>query len=139
MGEILAFFKQQRKEVDKMVRSLFMIFFLLLLFLVLILMAFSAGWLQLVVNTREIQHDIKNVGNGIIPGQENHAIPDNATFENRLFRIEYHVIKAGETLFDLENSYGTHWKVIKKVNNVTDPIRLEAGKVLKIPVRIATS
>jgi len=128
-----------RQEVHKMVKNLFYIGLLLLLFFLMLLMMLTAGWLKIVVDGSEIINDIKNVGNGIISNEENQQKPEDSIQENRLFRVEYHTIKPGENLFDLENQYGTNWKVIQKVNNIENPLRLQTGTILQVPVRVADS
>ena len=44
------------------------------------------------------------------------------------------LIKANESLLDLQQAYGVHWKVIKRINNIGSVQNIEAGKMILIPV-----
>lgn len=112
--------------------------FVLLLFILLMLML-SAGWIQILVNGQEISSDINSVGKGIVAKSQS-ALEQKINFnENRLFKFESHVVSPGETLFDLERSYGTNWKVIQRVNKIEDPLRLKVGTIIWVPVKIVDS
>ncbi len=58
---------------------------------------------------------------------------------NPTFDLIKHPIEPGETLFDLENKYGTNWKVIQKLNKSEDPIRIQSGKIIHVLIRIVDS
>ena len=122
-----------------MVKSILRFGFLLLIILIFFMMMLSAGWIQIVVDKSEISSDIKNVGNGIAPRQETEFELNNDFIENRLFKLESHIVNPGETIFDLERSYGTNWKVIQRINKIDDPYRLTVGTIIWVPVRIADS
>lgn len=139
MSDLLLLPGQIRQEVTKMVKSIFRLGFLLLLLLVLFMMMLSAGWIKIIVNGPEISSDIKSVRNGIVPQPPSNLEQNNDSIENRLFKFESHVVSSGETLFDLERSYGTNWKVIQRINSIEDPLRLKVGTIIRVPVRIADS
>lgn len=139
MSDLLLLPGQIRQEVTKMVRSILRLGFLLLLLLILFMMMLSAGWIKIIVNGPEISSDIKNVGKGVVPQQRSELEPKNNLNENRLFKLESHVVSPGETLFDLEKSYGTNWKVIQRINKIENPLRLKVGTIIWIPVRIIDS
>lgn len=128
-----------QQEVQRMVKNLFFIGFLLLLFFLVILMMLTAGWLRIIVDGSEVIKDIRNVGNGIISKEDIQQKPENRNWDNQMFSVKSHKVKPGETLLDLENQYGTNWKVIKRVNKIENPFRLKTGAILQVPVRIADS
>ncbi len=136
MSDLLLLPGQVRQEVTKMVRSIFRFGFFFLLLLILFMLMLSAGWIRIVVDGEEISSDIKNVGKGIAPRQRTEVELKNDFTENRLFTFESHIVKPGETLFDLERSYGTSWKVIQRINKIEDPLHLTAGTIIRVPVRI---
>jgi hypothetical protein len=136
MSDLLLLPGQIRQEVTKMVRSILRFGFLLLLLLIFFMMMLSAGWIQIIVNGQEITSDIKSVGKGIVTKEQSKLEPKSDFNENRLFKFESHVVSPGENLFDLERSYGTNWKVIKRINKIEDPLRLKIGTIIRVPVRI---
>lgn len=139
ISDLLLLPGQIRQEVTKMLKSILRFGFLLIIILVLFMMMLSAGWIQIVVNGREISDDIKNVGNEIVPRQRSEMEMRNDFIENRSFKLESHIVNPGESLFDLERSYGTNWKVIQRINKIEDPYRLTVGTIIWVPVRIADS
>jgi len=128
-----------KQEVHKMVKNLFYIGLLLLLFFLMFMMMLSAGWIKIIVDAGEIKNDIKNVGSEIMSNEEIQQLPPTNIRENRLFRVEYHTVKPGESLFHLEKQYGTSWKVIQKTNKIENPHLLKTGIILRVPVRIIDS
>ncbi len=52
------------------------------------------------------------------------------------YRIVFHVVKDGETLSELSQEYGVHWRVIQKINHINDEQRLSVGQMLKIPSKV---
>lgn len=139
MSDLLLLPGQIRQEVTKMVRSVLRIGFWLLLMLLLIFMMLSAGWIKIIFNVTEVFSDIKKVGKENVSQPPMELEPKNSLDENQLFKVEYHVVSPGETLFDLERSYRTNWKVIQRINKIEDPLRLRAGTIIRVPVRIADS
>lgn len=139
MSDLLLLPGQIRQEVTKMFKSIVRFGFLLLLLFVVFVMMLSAGWLKIIVNGPEISSDIRNIGNGLPPQQKSVYENRKSFDENRLFKFVPHVVSPGETLFDLERSYGTNWKVIQRVNKIDDPFRLTVGAIIRIPVRIVDS
>lgn len=137
MKEVLAIYEKFKKEVRNMIRSFFLILFIFLLGLIMIMMAFSAGWIKIVVNGDEIKSDIQNVGKNVgTKDEQQQLFPENSVTLNRSYQLIKHVLMPGETLYDLEKEYGTNWKVIQKVNQISNPNRLRAGMIILIPVKV---
>ncbi len=136
ISDLLLLPGQIRQEVTKMVKSILRFGFLFLIILILFMMMLAAGWIQIVVDKSEISSDIKNVGNGIMPRLQSEIEMKNDFIENRLFKLKSHIVNPGESLFDLQRSYGTNWKVIQRINKIEDPYRLTVGTIIWIPVRI---
>ncbi len=44
-----------------------------------------------------------------------------------------YVVKAGDTLFNISQSYNVRWDSIAQINNLSEPYLLHAGQSLKIP------
>jgi len=139
MSDLLLLPGQIRLEVTKMVKSIFRFGIFVLLLLILFMLMLSAGWIQIVVNGQEISSDINSVGKGIVTKPPSGLEQKINLNENRSFKFESHVVSPGETLFDLERSYGTNWKVIQRINKIEDPLRLKVGTIITVPVRIADS
>lgn len=139
ISDLLLLPGQIRQEVTKMLKSILRFSFLLLLLFILFMLMLSAGWIQIMVNGSKISDDIKNVGNGIASRQQTEFEMNNSTEANRLFKFVSHVVSPGETLFDLEKSYGANWKVIQRINKIEDPFRLKTGTIIRVPIRIADS
>ena len=53
--------------------------------------------------------------------------------KNSFNAIVVHVVTQGETLSELSEIYGVNCKVLKKVNNLSDTMKLEVGQKIKIP------
>ncbi|OQX85103.1 hypothetical protein B6D60_08415 [candidate division KSB1 bacterium 4484_87] len=110
--------------------------------LVILIFAFSSGWLKIqcdpVKMRADIQQRIQEIKEAI--SAENQ---EDQNFESiqvlQRYRVGYdlleHRIRAGERLIDLERIYGTSWRVIQKINNISDPRRLMAGQVILVPVK----
>ena len=139
ISDLLLLPGQIRQEVTRMVKSIVRFGFFLIIILILFMMMFSAGWIKIVVNSREISDDIKNVENEIVPRQPSEIEIRKDFVENRLFKFESHIVNPGETLFDLERSYGTNWKVIQRINKIENPYRLTVGTIIWVPIRIVES
>lgn len=139
MSDLLLLPGQIRLEVTKMFRSIVRFSLLLLLLLILFMLMLSAGWIQIQIKASEISSDFRKLGNGNGSRQVTESQLKHDLIENRLFKFESHIVKPGETLFDLERSYGTNWKVIQRINKIEDPLHLTAGTIVRVPVRIAES
>lgn len=103
------------------------------------LMMLTAGWLKIIIDGSEVSSDLRRFKEGIISKQQIKPEHENLNWDNRLFRVEYHTVKPGETLIDLEDYYGTNWRVIKRVNKIESPFNLKSGTILIVPIRIADS
>ena len=110
--------------------------------LVILIFAFSSGWLEIQCNPvkmrADIQQRIQELKEAISAGNQ-----EDQNFESiqviQRYRAGYdlleHTIREGERLIDLERMYGTSWRVIQKINNISDPHRLMAGQIILIPVK----
>jgi nucleoid-associated protein YgaU len=52
------------------------------------------------------------------------------------FKIVNHVVDEGETLEELSQRYGVHWRVIQRVNHLIDGNKLFTGQRLRIPSKM---
>lgn len=52
------------------------------------------------------------------------------------FKIVNHVVDDGETLDELSQRYGVHWRVIQKVNHLSNEHKLFIGQKLRIPSKM---
>jgi len=52
------------------------------------------------------------------------------------FKIVNHVVDEGETLVELSQRYGVHWRVIQRVNHLGDEHKLLVGQRLRIPSKM---
>ncbi|MDZ7331412.1 MAG: LysM peptidoglycan-binding domain-containing protein [candidate division KSB1 bacterium] len=139
MSDLLLLPGQIRQEVTKMFRSVIRFSFLMLLLLIMFMLMLSAGWIQIVCNPSRINETMKGIKNGIQQPTAPNEQPNNEGVEQRSYRLEPHIVNPGETLFDLERKYQVNWKVLERINKVTDPLRLPVGTIIWIPVRVAES
>ncbi|HEX9975585.1 MAG TPA: LysM domain-containing protein, partial [bacterium] len=51
------------------------------------------------------------------------------------YKIVYHIVNEGESLSVLSQKYNIHWRVIQKVNRISDEQPMYVGQALKIPTR----
>lgn len=58
------------------------------------------------------------------------------TEESPLYKIVTHIVADGETLIELGERYGVHWRVIQKVNHIPDEQMMYVGQILKIPSKV---
>lgn len=68
-------------------------------------------------------------------GQGTPAAPQNPT--TRAERMRVHVVRAGDSLQSIAYAhYGdpTHWRTIARENNIDDPLNLERGAELSVPL-----
>ena len=61
---------------------------------------------------------------------------DQHSQEKPRFQIVNHVVDQGETLMELSQRYGVHWRVIQRVNHLGDGHKLFAGQRLRIPSKM---
>lgn len=139
VNDMLALYEKIMKGVKSMIRTAFLFFLVILMGSIIIVLAFTEGWVKIVVTPSRPQNGIEQPKpeNGL---EQRDANPIEDQFmENQLFSIIKHVIEPGETLFDLENLYGTNWRVIQRLNKIKDPIHLQPGTIIRVPIRIADS
>lgn len=139
MSDLLLLPGQIRQEVTKMFRSVLRFSFLLLLLMIMFMLMLSAGWIQIVCNVPKISSTMKGIGNGIQQPTTPIDRPNNEGIEPRSYRLEPHIVNPGETLFDLERKYRVNWKVLGRINKISDPLRLNVGTIIWIPIRVADS
>ncbi len=128
-----------RQEVTKMFRSVIRFSFLMLLLMIMFMLMLSAGWVQIVCDVPKISSTMKGIKNGIQKPSVPIDRPENEGVEQRSYRLEPHIVNPGETLFDLERKYQVNWKVLERINKVSDPLRLPVGTIIWVPIRVADS
>jgi hypothetical protein len=138
MNDMLFLYDTVTKGVKKTVRNFFLLFLVILFGAVILVIAFSQGWIQVVVNPNGHNETFENLREYNFEDRNDESILKHFQM-NRLFDIVRHSIEPGETLIDLEKRYGTSWKVIQKLNRISDPIRLNPGEMIWVPVKIIDS
>lgn len=121
------------KEVIGMLR----ISFLLLIFFIF---AIARGWLT--CDAERVKKDLKNGVKGAMAAISSRNLThtqwnekEESRNENRKnYYIIRHQVREGETLLDLQAEYGTHWKVIQKVNGIKNPNYLRTGEIIRVPI-----
>lgn len=135
MSEIIALCENLTKGVKRMIRNFFLLFVVFVLVIIIVVIAFHEGWITIVINPHRNNYENGNSGvyneESVIYDQR----MDEIFWDNELFDLLNHIVKPGETLFELENKYGTSWKVIRKLNHIENPLHLPAGNVIRVPVR----
>jgi len=134
MSEIVELYENIIKGVRRMIRNLFLLFLVFVLFIIIVVMAFHEGWVKIVIDPDGSKG---NEGSNTFYYERNEDDIEYYFKTNPEFDLVRHIVEPGETLFDLENKYGTNWKVIQKVNKIADPIQLKIGTVVRVPVRLA--
>ena len=61
---------------------------------------------------------------------------DQQREENSHFKIINHIVDKDETLEQLSQRYGVHWRVIQRVNHLSDKHKLLVGQRLRIPSKM---
>ncbi len=139
VNDVLTLYDNITKGVRKMIRTFFLVSLLILLGSIIIVLAFSQGWIKILIMPQGNAKEIEGTNSDNNLEQRNDNSIDDYFQDNPLFNIIKHEVEPGETLFDLENLYGTSWQVLKKLNKIKDPIRLQPGLIVRVPIRIADS
>jgi len=119
--------------------NFFLLFLVIVMGIIVLVVAFSQGWIQIVINSENLKNDRIESKSGIIYNERLAKPLENPRVLSPTFRLIDYRVESGETLFDLENRFGTSWKVIQKINTIEDPIHLKPGAVIRIPVRVVES
>jgi hypothetical protein len=120
-------------------RTFEMVYLVIVMGIIVLVVAFSQGWIQIVINSENLKNDRIESKSGIIYNERLAKPLENPRVLSPTFRLIEHRVESGETLFDLENRFRTNWKVIQKNNKIEDPIHLKPGAVIRIPVRVVES
>jgi hypothetical protein len=122
-----------------MIRT-FVLFSLVILFgSIIIVLAFTEGWIKIVVTPNGNGQRIERIEPENYWDQPKEKSIDEYFLRNPSFDLIKHTIEPGETLIDLEKKYGTSWKVIQRLNNIEDPLRVQPGKIIHVPIRTVNS
>lgn len=119
--------------------NFFLLFLVIIMAIIVLVVAFSQGWIQIVINSEYFKNDRMESKSGIIYNVRLEESQENPRVLSPTFQLIDYKVESGETLFDLENRFGTNWKVIQKVNKIEDPLHLKPGTVIRIPVRVVES
>lgn len=139
ISDMVVLYDNITKGVRKMIRNFILSFLVVLLGSIIIIFAFTEGWIRIVVTPNGNGEGIdRNEPENFFDQQNDESIYEYF-MRNPSFGLVKHPIEPGETLIDLEKKYGTSWKVIQRLNKIDDPIRLQPGKIIQIPIRIADS
>ena len=122
------------KGVIGVIRLSFLIF-------IVFIFALASGWIKIECVPDKIRADLKKGINNVkimISGLQTDdgqwQQEDNQ--QQKKYIIIQHQLQEGETLLDLQAKYGTDWRVIQKVNHITNENQLIAGQILEVPIRI---
>ncbi|HEX9972651.1 MAG TPA: LysM peptidoglycan-binding domain-containing protein [bacterium] len=134
MSDMLVLYDNVARGAKKTIRNFFLVSLVIVFGIIILVIAFSQGWITVVVNP--IGHDkpFEYEQENYFDQRNDESIPEYFQ-KNRLFDIVRHSVEPGETLIDLEKQYGTNWKVIQKLNRINDPIRLNPGEMIWVPVK----
>lgn len=139
VSDMLVLYENITKGVRKMIRNFFLFFLVILFGSIIAVIAFKDGWITIVVTPNGNGSAIEKTEPEDFYDQRNDESIDEQFMRNPTFNLIKHPIEPGETLFDLEKKYGTSWKVIQKLNKIDDPIRIQPGKIIQVPIRIVDS
>lgn len=89
----------------------------------------AAGLFEVILD--KIQSGANNNYQATFPARH-----DQVRERNPHFKIVEHVVDRGETLNELAQRYGVHWRVIQRVNHLADGRDLFVGQRLKIPSKM---
>jgi spore germination protein len=56
------------------------------------------------------------------------------SFERQAVNLQIHVVKRGESLYNISQAYGVPWNSVAQANELSDPSRLVVGQALVIPI-----
>ena len=113
---------------------------ILILSFLILLMSFASGWIKIHCDGNQMINSfngIKKQSNGTYEKQE-----DKDGYElmyeylNSGYTLVKHILREGETLFELQQLYGTDWRIIQKVNNINDARYLRSGQIIFVPVKV---
>lgn len=135
MNDFIAVLERIIKGVKKMIRYIILLFLAFVMLIVLLLFGILNRVVKIDLTPRNDTMPARELERGpYYLEQLEEPIPP-VKMDDRYFDWVKHPVERGETLFDLEKKYGTNWKVIGRVNRIEDPLRLDAGHIVYIPVR----
>lgn len=135
MNDFVAVYERIAKGVRRMIRYLFLLFFAFVMLIALLLFGLFNRVIKIDLTPNNESMPSREIERGPYYLERLEEPFPPAKLDNQYFDWVKHPIERGETLFDLEKKYGTNWKVIGRVNQIEDPLRLEVGHVVYIPVR----
>lgn len=99
------------------------------------------GWIKIVCNGDEVLKDVRVVnhfGKGKIYRNDQEKVNNSNQYDYRMSNeimnsFRKHVLREGESLYELQQYYGIRWEVIKRINQIEDVRKLNAGQVISIP------
>lgn len=138
MNDMLILYDTVTKGVKKTIRGFFLLFLVILFGAIILVIAFTQGWIKIIVNPNGHDETFENVREYNFDERSEESIIRYFQL-NRMFDIIRHSVEPGETLIDVEKRYGTNWKVIQKLNRISDPIRLNPGEMIWVPVKMIDS
>lgn len=138
MNDMLILYDTVTKGVKKTIRGFFLLFLVILFGAIILVIAFTQGWIKIIVNPNGHNETFENVREYNFDERSEESIIRYFQM-NRMFDIIRHSVEPGETLIDVEKRYGTNWKVIQKLNRISDPIRLTPGEMIWVPVKMIES
>lgn len=131
--------KGEKTILNATSRIIIRTFIFFLLFFILILFAFSAGWIKITIEPTKVLNDIGTTIEEAKKSGEIGLIESLNIDSDQNISLIKHTIQPGETLLDLEKKYGTNWKVIQRINKIDDALKLKPGTIIYVPVRLSDS
>ncbi|MDZ7263308.1 MAG: LysM peptidoglycan-binding domain-containing protein [candidate division KSB1 bacterium] len=135
MNDFVAVYERFAKGVKRMLRYLFLLFFAFVMLIVLLLFGIINHVIKIDLTPNNESMPSREIERGPYYLERLQEPIPPSRMDDRYFDWVKHPIERGETLFDLEKKYGTNWKVIGRVNRIEDPLRLDVGRIVYIPVK----
>jgi len=112
--------------------------------MLILLISFASGWIIIHCDGSKVMGNINQFGENNrktdrfeTPDEDYEMMSEYLT--SGRYKLVKHVLRNGETLFDLQKYYGTNWRIIQKVNKISDVRRLRSGQIIYVPVKIELS
>lgn len=138
MSDMLILYDSVTSGIKKWLRNFFLMFLVIVMGIIITVIAFTQGWIKIVLNPNGHNNRFENMREYQLPQSNDESIIENFR-RNPWFNLIRHSVEPGETLFDLENRYGTDWKVIRKLNRIENPLDLNPGNTIWVPVKMVDS
>ena len=137
MSEVTEMINSVTNGVRKTIRNF-------LIFAALLLLAFNSGWLKIVCDTQEMKKDTastieKVVGSNSLTREEQKYENIEKQLRRGKYRLVEHILGEYETIYDLQQIYGTDMLLIQRFNNLRYAHYVKPGQIILVPVKVERS